>query len=241
MTLRDFLYHEEDGIELYCGDCREVLPLLASDSAGVVIADVPYNVGKDYGAHDDRMATQAYETWLREVLTASARVSRDAVLYFPGIVNVFGVAAVLGVTPLRPVRQLAWRRREFAGDSWGTGPAICWEPVVWASKADKAEWNRGVYGHMGRDFLDVPTVRFEPFRDEHPCVKPLLVMQWLIGLFAPEDLPVVDPCCGSGTTLEAARLLGRRAIGIEIEEKYCRIAKRRLAQGVLSYYRDGVS
>jgi site-specific DNA-methyltransferase (adenine-specific) len=66
----------------------------------------------------------------------------------------------------------------------------------------------------------------------HPTQKPLEVITWNIGL-ADNPKTILDPCFGSGTTLRAAKDLGRKAIGIEIEEKYCEIAAKRMQQEVL--------
>jgi len=72
-----------------------------------------------------------------------------------------------------------------------------------------------------------------PSADEHPTQKPVELMRFFMRLHTdPADL-ILDPFMGSGTTLVAAKQLGRRAIGIEIEEKYCAVAVERLAQGVL--------
>jgi len=66
----------------------------------------------------------------------------------------------------------------------------------------------------------------------HPTQKPLALMRWCIEK-AGGDGTILDPFMGSGTTLRAAKDLGRKAIGIEIEERYCEIAARRMSQGVL--------
>jgi len=73
----------------------------------------------------------------------------------------------------------------------------------------------------------------EAVKNTHPTVKPLALMEWLVKLVTPPDGIVLDSFAGSGTTLRAAKDLGRKAIGIEIEEKYCAIAAERLRQGVM--------
>lgn len=78
-------------------------------------------------------------------------------------------------------------------------------------------------------------VRERPPTDRvHPNEKPLDMVSRFIRLTTEEGQTVLDPFMGSGTTLRAAKDLGRKAIGIEIEEKYCEIAVKRLAQGVLA-------
>ena len=229
--LRDFLYHEEPGITLYCGDARELLPLMDEESADVVLADPPYNVGKDYGQHDDDLPGDEYQAWLGALLEVCARVTRDGVVFFPGTRNVLAVPSVLP-RGLKAHRMLGWHRKEFAGDKWIGGPAMSWEPIVWASKAEVPAFNR-IFGTAGRDFLVVNATHGDPFASEHPCPKPMPVMRWLVGLFVPSGGIAVDPTCGTGTTLEACKVLGRSAIGIEIEERYCRLAVKRLRQEVL--------
>ena len=67
----------------------------------------------------------------------------------------------------------------------------------------------------------------------HPCPKPIAFMQWLMNLAALPGEIVIDPFCGSGTTLVAAKNAGLGAIGVEIDERYCEIAAKRLLWSVL--------
>lgn len=216
-----------DDVTLYRGDCLAVLPTLAPDSVDVVITDPPYNVGKNYGEHDDSMPRDAYLDWLGKVLAECRRVSRDGVIYTPGTANVFDVPQVLAAAGLRPHRMLGWHRREFAGDLWRGGPAICWEPVVWATKVESPFYNR-IFGHWGRDFLAVDCVRMDPMRKVHPCPKPPEVMKWLNGLFCRSPGLVLDPFMGTGTVGDEAMKSGRGFIGIELDPTHYATSLRRL-------------
>jgi DNA modification methylase len=69
---------------------------------------------------------------------------------------------------------------------------------------------------------------------QHPTQKPVALMKWCLSLF-PEAKTVLDPFCGSGTTLVAAKDMGLTAVGIEAEERYCEIAANRLRQSVLNF------
>lgn len=223
-------YYSESSVTIYHSDCREVLPGLSADA---VLADPPYNVGKDYGDHDDSQSGEDYEAWLREILALCAGAAPE-VVFFPGTKNVLRVESLLEGTGLRPYRMLGWHKREFAGDKWCGGPAMCWEPVVWATRSEKPRYEK-LFGTYGRDFLAVNATHGDPYAKLHPCPKPLVVMKWLVGLFVPEGGTVLDPFVGTGTTLEAAKVMGRRAIGIELEEKHCATAVRRVGQEVLDY------
>jgi DNA modification methylase len=70
---------------------------------------------------------------------------------------------------------------------------------------------------------------------EHQTVKPIKLMSELVSLFTNPGETIIDPFMGTGTTLRAAKDLGRKAIGIEIEERYCEIAAKRMAQEVFSF------
>lgn len=234
MSLPKPYYHDERaGITIYHGDAWDVLLELDPFSPpAVVVTDPPYNVGKEYGAHNDSMEPEKYFDWLGGVFRLCEPLA-DSLVYFPGTRHMFDSHRVLRLTRFRIYRGLGWHKKEFAGDLFKNGPAMCWEPIVWACKEGKAPiWTKS-FGTAGRDFLVVDATHGDPFKGPHPCPKPMKVMAWLVGLLVPPGHTLIDPFCGTGSSLRAAKDIGLRAIGIEREERFCEIAANRLSQGVL--------
>ena len=126
---------------------------------------------------------------------------------------------------LRFMRMGVWIKRNGMPQISADRPAQGWEAIAYLHNADhKPVWNGG-----GRAANFVTNVE----HGEHPTTKPTEVFGPLVELFSDKGNLILDPFMGSGTTLRAAKDLGRRAIGIELEERYCEIAARRMAQEVL--------
>ena len=223
-------YYEQDGITIYHGDCREILPTLRGD---VILTDPPYGVGVQYGPRYDD-SRKDYWDWMRGNVTAMRGAA-------PVVAFTHRVTALRELTGWDWVA--VWHKPGSFGARIGNSPLLPhWEPVF-------------LYGihtlgtRTGAVLNDVFSVNPEPARanrdgmgrekwetggnGKHPCPKPLDLMGHLILGLTHNNQVVLDPFMGSGTTLVAAKNLGRRAIGIEIEERYCEIAARRLDQGVL--------
>lgn len=201
-------YYESGGITLYNGDCREILPTLHGD---LIITDPPYGVGIEYGdkqKDDLELVKKLYVDFLG-MATNAAGITLTTV-------GCYEIEKYLYVT-LPPAWRLCWRKGITSRPS-AVG-FTDWEPVF-------------VYGKkVHRNAHDLFTVAPEKMGAYgHPCPKPIGFAQWLISRFSDPGATVIDPFAGSGTSLRAAKDLGRKAIGIELEEKFCEIIVRRLAQ-----------
>lgn len=198
-------YYEADGIVIYHGDALEVLPAL---EWGLAVTDPPYGVGFQYASYHD-----TEEAFRRSVLpVVSALVESGPAAVFMSMKRMQELPTFRW--PLCWYKPGSTRRNAVGGFS-------IWEPVF-------------LYGdgwRVANDAIRLPDCVNHDKGNEHPCPKPLDLIQWVIGHHS--GAPVLDPFMGSGTTLVAAKNLGRQAIGVELEERYCEIAARRLDQGVL--------
>lgn len=220
-------YYERDGITIYHGDCREVLPTL--ERADAVITDPPYGDATHEGARTGAVGTETLvnfasidaETLRSVYATANPRRWTVATMEWRHI-------ATMSERPpdgMRFVRFGVWVKPNGCPQFTGDRPAQGWEGICILHAAEQPlRWNGG--GRHG-----VWTVN--KVNSEHPTGKPLTLVAQFVDLFTEPGEVVLDPFMGAGTTLEACKLAGRRAVGIEKDERYCEIAAKRLAQGVL--------
>lgn len=223
-------YFSEDGITIYHGDCREILPQL---EGATVITDPPYNIGYHYDEYKDSLTEEEY----RELISSTVRTP-SVVLHYAE--DMFGIASALNELPNKCT---AWVYNANTPRMWrmvawfGCYPDFSLIKQPYKNSSDSRIQKLIENGSLGRDLYDwwndeqVKNVSKE--KTEHPCQIPLAIMTKVVGI-TPCEL-ILDPFMGSGTTLRAAKDLGRRAIGIEIEEKYCEIAAKRLAQKVMQF------
>lgn len=208
-------YYQEKNITIIHGDNREVLPELGIYD--LCLTDPPYGVELDYASYND-----THENLKKIIISETfPMVRRSAVvtLLTPGTKNLFDYP--------RPDWVIAW----FSPQADSLGPwGFCeWQPVL-CYGADP--YLREAMGGRG-DSIRLSTQGTQ--KDiQHPCPKPVNVWKWLLKRGASRDTDtVLDPFMGSGTTLVVAKELGHKALGIELEEKYCEIAANRLRQGQL--------
>lgn len=206
-------YYDQDGITIYCADMRDVLPMFAPKSFDLLLTDPPYGIGRDgekasTGSHGGRKAYD-FLGWDQERPDAEAFR-----LMFEASRN-----------------QIVWGGNYFTEH---LPPSMGW--LVW-DKAQRIDGSDAELAFTSFDrALRVYTLNRVAIAQDgavHPTQKPERLMRWCIAnATEPGDL-ILDPYAGSGTTGRAAKDLGRRAVLIEREERFCEIAVRRLQQAVL--------
>jgi site-specific DNA-methyltransferase (adenine-specific) len=243
-------YYEDDMVTLYHGDCLFVLPELEEASVDAIVTDPPYSSG---GAmRSDRMSStvskyvssgtkthrlnfsgdnrdqRAYLAWVSLWMAACLRLAKPGAL-----------ACVF-----TDWRQLPITTDAFQSGGWVWRGLAVWDktlksrpaPGVFTSQAEYIVWGTAgtfIPRPLGRQ---IPGVFANPAPPnsarEHITQKPIGVMSWVVDVTASGGT-ILDPFAGSGSTLVAAKAEGRKAIGIETDERYCEVIANRLAQGVL--------
>jgi site-specific DNA-methyltransferase (adenine-specific) len=252
-------YYEQSGVTIYHGDCREVLPTLESDSVRLLWTDPPYGHSNQDGDLQAARVRDGVIGARTRPVEAIANDSAEAMR-----VAVEG-ALTLAMPLLKtdcccccccsggggPTVTFAWLANRLDRDGLEFFHAVVWDK---SGRGDGLGWRfRRNYefvmvAHQRGKKLSwvhadraVPNIwRAMPTRNSwHPTEKPVELVGHFVELTTWHGDTVLDPFMGSGTTLVAAKRLGRKAIGIELEEKYCEIAARRLQQE--SLFTEGIA
>lgn len=209
-------YYADDQVTLHHGDCLALLDDLAAD---VLVSDVPYGI--DYRSNRSR------QTLARSITGDRDTTARDHVLewWAPQPAILFGTWRIPRPTDTRAL--LIWDTKGALGMGAIDLP---WKPA----HQEIYILGSGFTGRRDSDVITVAPVQSLGYNGRtHPHEKPIDLMLRLIDKCPPGV--VLDPFAGSGSTLVAAKRLGRKAIGVEIEERYCEVIAKRLAQGVLDF------
>jgi len=238
-------YYQDDAVTIFHGDCREILPGLSG--VDLFFTSPPYNLGTStgggigagslagmklihgYASHGDDMPQDEYDAWQRQVVRMmwDALSDTGAIFYNHKPRSTDGTMVLPTIygdgLPLRQV--VIWNRETGLNFSPTFFLPKCEWIMVWAKPA----WQ--LVDRSASQVGDVWTIRPENSQ-RHPAPFPLALPKRAIA--ATSARLVCDPFMGSGTTLRAAKDLGRKAVGIELDERYCEVAATRLGQEVLA-------
>jgi len=200
-------------VELYLGDCLEVMKDIPDGSVDAVITDPPYGNETQYESYVDTKDNLI--KLIDGFMPIVFRVTNRALITC-GVANIQRYPQVDWI--------LSWTTAAGTGSSkWGF---CCWQPILAYGKDPFLSSGKGrrpdtfVFGKPSDKFM-------------HPCPKPIEVMKWIIERGTFEGDTILDPFMGSGTTGVACVQTGRRFIGIELNKEYFEIAKNRIAEAQL--------
>ncbi len=208
-----------DGVELWLGDCREILPTLPKVDA--VVTDPPYGISFVHGAGGDGIGGGKYVSKFNGVPIAGDDVPFDPapILELAAVAVLFGANHFADKLPAAS-KWLVWDKRKGFTRNDFADCEMAWTNIGGVARLINHYWN----GMMRDSEKGIPRV--------HPTQKPIEVMRWVIEQIPPSASLILDPFMGSGTTGVAAVKLGRKFIGIEIEPKYFDIACKRISEAM---------
>ena len=241
------------------GDCIEVMNSLPENSVDLIFADPPYNLQLKGDLHrpdnskvdavDDHWdqfdSFKVYDQFTRAWLKAARRILKPngAIWVIGSYHNVFRMGAELQNQGYWILNDVVWRKSNPMPNFRGKRFTNAHETMIWASKAEGGKYtfnyealkalNEGI--QMRSDWVLPICTGHERLKDEngdkaHPTQKPeSLLHRVLVGSTNPGDV-VLDPFFGTGTTGAVAKMLGREFIGIEREEAYRKVAKKRISK-----------
>lgn len=218
-------YYSEKGLTIYHGDCREILSHL--EPVDLVLTDPPYGI--NYRSNHNSSRRGKFAKWVRYenmpgIIGDDSPIDPRPLLKCAPKLAIFGGNYLADQLP--PTRcWIVWDKRDGIGPNNQADCELAWTNLDKPSR---------IYRHLWSGLLRAGEENVSLQDKMHPHQKPLALLKFIIAYSDIDDAgTILDPYMGSGTTLRAAKDLGRKAIGIEVEEKYCEIAAKRLAQEVL--------
>jgi site-specific DNA-methyltransferase (adenine-specific) len=244
------------------GDCLEIMSKIPDNSVDITFADPPFNLKKKYNSYYDKHEVDVYLSWCKEWLKEMVRITKPTgsifvhnipkwLTYFASYLNEFAIfrhwiawdamSTPLGKTLLPnhygilyyvksdeykfyDIRMLHKRCR------------VC-KYILQDYGGKKAQMHQ--YGPLISDvWTDIHRIRHKKRRDEHPCQLPVHLLERILLMSTDEGDIVLDPFMGTGTTAVAAKKLGRRFIGIDIDSKYVAITENKLERIMPSVIND---
>jgi site-specific DNA-methyltransferase (adenine-specific) len=222
-------YYQHGGVTIYHADCREILPTIPPHEVGLLLTDPPFGVGEKTnrrsrgrgvgGNPGAGLHAGAYKARDFAPIAGDDRpFDPSHLLAYRAVI--FGAIHFAALLPPSPT-WLVWDKRDGVGSDDNADCEIAWSNLGGPARLFRHLW-RGLCRatETGADHL-------------HPTQKPVALASWILNRWTARGDLVVDPYMGSGFAAVAAKENGRRFIGVELEEAYCEITARRLAQDVL--------
>ncbi|MGV3130172.1 DNA-methyltransferase [Staphylococcus simulans] len=245
-------YYSEENIDLYCGNSFNILKKLEEKSVDLIFADPPYflssngmtnsggkMVSVNKGDWDTSLTFKEKHKYNREWLKLCKNVMKDdGTIWVSGTLhNIYSIGFALEEEGFKILNNITWQKTNPPPNLGCRNFTHSTETVIWAKKDLKKAKHYFNYEEMkkvnnNKQMKDVwsgsLTKKSEKSYGKHPTQKPLYLLRRIITASSKIDSIVLDPFLGSGTTGVACKELDRKFIGIELEENYLEIAKKRI-------------
>jgi site-specific DNA-methyltransferase (adenine-specific) len=228
--------------QILFGDCVQLLPTIPDNSIDLIIADPPYNLGKDYGNNQDNQDWQAYATFTQRWLNEAHRILKPngSIYVFMGVRF---IAQLFGLLEQKFIFNswITWHYTQGMGRKVGFSPRH--EDILFFTKSSHYTFNldairipqkyfrkrNNMEGANPGDMWQFSHVHYSnPERQAHPTQKPEALLERIIRASSNEQDVILDPFVGSGTTCRVAQVLNRQRIGIDINPDYIAMTHHRL-------------
>lgn len=236
------------------GDALEIMSQIPDDSVDVTFADPPFNLKKSYEQYEDDKETRDYLDWCRQWLSKMVRITKptgsifvhnipkwltyyssylNEIAYFKHWIAWDAMGAPLGKTILPNHYGILWyvKSRNFKFYDIRAPHRYCRECNALLKDYGGKKHLIHPFGTLVSDvWTDIYRIRHSKRRDEHPCQLPVHLLERLILMTTDVGDIVLDPFIGTGTSAIAAKRLGRKYIGIDIDDKYVAISREKLGE-----------
>jgi len=241
-------------IEIILGDCLEELSKFSGNIFDMSFADPPFNLSKKYSKALDKKEEEEYISWCNQWLDEIVRVTKDTgsvfvhnipkwltyysfhlnkIAYFKHWISWKAMGAPLGKTLLPVHYGILYYTKSKKGFKFYDirfPHERCRKCGEYARDYGGKKSQMHPYGTLISDvWTDIHRIRHNKRRDEHPCQLPIPLLERLILMSTDEGDLILDPFVGTGTTGVAAKKLGRRFVGIDIDEKYIEISRKKIS------------
>ena len=241
---------------IHHGDCLELLRSIPADSIDMTFADPPFNLNKKYNSYKDRKSLESYLHWCKQWLTEMVRVTKPTgsifvhnipkwLTYYAAFLNEIAdfkhwiswdaMSTPLGKTLMPTHYGILFYAKDKNSNKFYEvrhPHKRCRKCNVLLKDYGGKKAGLHPFGPLVSDvWTDLHRIKHAKNRDEHPCQLPETVLERLILMTTDEEDIILDPFNGTGTTVIAAKRLGRKYIGIELDKHYVSIAEEKL-QGV---------
>ena len=236
----------DQGIEILHGDCIDVMKGIDPESVDLIVTDPPYNLSKNYGNNGDNLGHDDYLDFSRNWMAEAKRVLKPSgtIYLFMGVRYISYIYTILEKDlGLHFNSWITWTYTQRIGKTKGFSPRH--DDILMFTKNNQFKFNldsirvpqkyyRSINNMRGANpgnVWDFSHVHYcQASRQNHPTQKPEALFERMILASSDENDVVLDPFCGSGTSLRVCQQTNRRGIGIEINEEYVNMTKERLTQ-----------